>query len=296
MISNSFFIFRILIFALLSTESLVAQITNPYSIDGFYSLNGSIDLPNRSLQDKNGQQIGAPGFDWMNFDNSFFVNSKPFSGIVYKVENQKLASVGEVFNGKKNGLWIECITDLANEHVNCISSVFEYKNGVLVKKKEKGLNYEDTNCYEQGFFDFSAPNQSEGILTDPNGIPSTHEEFDGYGKPLYSLNKKVFNGIGYVNESGACYVIIANYTNGFTQGLFINSNEGGYVSSFGLMSAGSQTGRWIINQYTGEPNKILDYQDNQITGRALFFQEGKLSGIGNYKFGELLDCEGVCEE
>lgn len=296
MMSKTLFSFRILMFLLLFTESFVAQITNPYSIDGFYSLNGPIDLPNRSLQDKNGQQIGKPGYDWMNFDNNYFFNSKPYSGIVYKVKNQQLASVGEVFNGKKNGLWIECITDLTNEHVNQISSVCQYRNGELVKKKDKDLNYEDTDCYDQGFFNFNARNQNEGVLMDPNWVPSTYEDFDGYGKPLYSLDKKIFNGIGYVNESGACYVMMANYKDGLPHGLFITSNEGGYVFGFGLMNAGSHTGRWLVNQYTGEPYKILDYQDDQITGRALFFQEGKISGIGNYRFGELLDCEGDCEE
>ncbi len=294
--SKSFYNNKILLFCVLFTGVLSAQTTNPYAIDGYYMLSGSIDLPNRSMQDKNEQQIGKLDYDWNNFDYTFYFNAIPYSGIIYKVEKQRLAAVGEVFNGKKNGLWIDCIIDQGNEHVNQISNVFEFKDGVLIKKKEKDLNYEDDNCYNSGFFNFSAPNQNIGTLTDPNGILSTSEEYDGYGKPMYTLNKKIFSGIGYVNESGACYVLMANYKNGFPHGLMINSNEGGYVYGFGLMNAGNRTGRWIENEYTGEPKKILDYINNQASGSALFFQEGKMTGVGTYNNGNLIGCKGNCED
>lgn len=294
--SRSLFYLNVFLTVALFTNGFYAQTTNPYGLDGYYTLDGSIELTKRALQDKNGQQIGKTGYDWNNFDFTFYSNNLPYTGIIYKVEKQRLAAVGEVLNGKKNGLWIECITNQSNEHVNQISNVFEFKDGVLIKKKVKDLNYEDPNCLEQGFFSFIAPKQNIGVLTDPEGVLSTSDEYDGYGKPMYTLEKKIFNGIAYVNESGACYVLIGNYKNGFPHGLMIDSNEGGYVYGFGLMNDGNKTGRWIENQYTGEPRKIIDYLNNQATGSALFFNEGQMSGVGTYENGELIGCEGNCEE
>jgi hypothetical protein len=293
---KAFFKFQLLLHIVLLTGVFSAQTNNPYALDGFFTLHGSIDLKSRHIHDKNGQEIGKPGYDMSNFDNTYYINAIPYTGIIYKVEKQRLAAVGEVLNGKKNGLWIECITNQSNEHVNQISNVFEFKDGVLIKKKVKDLNYEDPNCLEQGFFSFIAPKQNIGVLTDPEGVLSTSDEYDGYGKPMYTLEKKIFNGIAYVNESGACYVLIGNYKNGFPHGLMIDSNEGGYVYGFGLMNAGNKTGRWIENQYTGEPRKIIDYLNNQATGSALFFNEGQMSGVGTYENGELIGCEGNCEE
>lgn len=278
------------------TSSIFAQSYYPYTKNGLYTLNGSYEPTKRAVVDNSGKHIGSDTYNWSNFNGIYYSESTLLTDIVYLVKDNSLASVGQVINGKKSGLWIDCVTNPNSENFNKISYVYLYKDGVLIKKKEKDLNYEDNNCYEQGFFNFNALSQRVGVLTDPKGIPSTSDEFDGYGKPLYSLEKTTFNGIGYVNESGACYVLLASYKNGYPNGLYINSNEGGYVNGFGEMRSGNKAGMWLENEYTGEPHTYTFYAEGAPSGYSMFFKNNQYVGRAKYDSkGELIECIGNCE-
>ena len=278
------------------TNSIFAQSDYPYSDNGFYTLNGSHEPVKRIVVDKAGIHIGSNNYNWSNFNETYYSDSILLTDIVYLAKNNTLAAVGQVVNGKKSGLWIDCVTNPTSEHFNKISNVYLYKDGVLLKKKEKDLNYEDKNCYDQGFFNFNALSQSVGLLTDPEGIPSTSEEFDWFGKPLYSLDKTIFNGIGYVNESGACYVLLATYKNGYPNGLYINSNEGGYIFGFGEMHSGNKVGMWLENEYTGEAHTYTFYSEGVPSGYSMIFKDNQYVGRAEYDSkGELIECIGNCE-
>jgi antitoxin component YwqK of YwqJK toxin-antitoxin module len=272
-----------------------AQSVHPFDTDGYYALKGSPILQLRSIQDKLGNHIGTGEFEWQNFDEVYYTLSSVLAtGIIYSVKNKRLEFIGEVMNGKKHGLWVKCNTDVADEHVNQITELMFFQNGKLIKRKMKDLNYEDEDCYDQGYFDFNAPKQEMGILSDLNGFPSTSEEYFS-GGALFAPNHKPFTGIGYVNESGTCFNLIASFKNGFKNGLTIYSNEGGYIGGFGKMIQDKQTGRWIENQYTGEAASVTEYKNNLLSGQVYFFSEDQLITTKSYLKGELLDCKGSCE-
>lgn len=139
------------------------------------------------------------------------------------------------------------------------------------------------------------PNKKRGILTEPYGVPSTRNEYDGWGYALFTPNHKPFTVIGYVNESGTCFYLISPFKNGFKNSLTINSNEDGYIYGFGELVQVKKTGRWILNQHTGESFLVSENQNDLLTGQVYFFEEDQLIGTGSYLEGELLNCEGSCE-
>ena len=275
--------------------SLIAQSYYPYNENGFYTLNGSYEPANRIVVDKSGNHIGSNGFVWSNFNETYYSNSALVTDIVYLVKNNSLAAVGQLVNGKKSGLWVGVITDRNNENFGKIKEISIYDKGVLKKRKLKDLTYSDESCYDMGFFNLNAASQTAGKLYDINGVPTTNEEFE-YDRGFYTSSRLPFNGIAYLNESGVCYYDISTYKNGFPNGLSINSNEGGYVYSFGEMLANKKVGMWMHNEYTGEAHDYTKFNEDAPIGYSLIFKENQYVGRAEYNSnGELIECIGNCE-
>ena len=276
---------------------LIAEAQNyqPYSKNGYYTLNGSYELSTRAIFDESGRHIGSDNYNWSDFNNIFYSYSSLLNGIVYLVVNKNLATVGQVVNGKMSGLWINLITDINDENFRKIKELSVYENGVLKKKIYKDFTHNNKECSDVGFFDFGAANQQIGVLYDVNGMNVGYDEFD-YKSGLYTLAQSAFSGIGYLNDTGICYMLISSFKNGFYNGLFINSNEGGYVSEFGEMNMGNKIGKWLENEYTGQILRYGNYLNNKPTGYMLFFNENIYVGRSEYSInGDLINCLGTCE-
>ena len=273
------------------TDFNSSDLVHPYKNDGYYTLEGSHETIKRRISDKFGNHIGVLNYNWGNFDESFYFEGSLFSGILYVVNNKRLAEIGQIKNGKKSGLWVKCISDLNSENLGLITEVSKFENGALIKRKVKDFSRNDESCSNTGYFDFEA-NNPKLSLTDINGLHPWSEDFNEE-KGLYTSKRKPFSGIGYINESGACMTAIFNFENGHQKGFYILSGEEGYISSFG--ETGKTTGRIIENHYTGEIFKIENYTNNQSKKFSLFFNDEKYVGNANYENYQLINCKGTCE-
>jgi hypothetical protein len=273
------------------TDFTSSDLVHPYKNDGYYTLEGNYETNKRRISDKLGKHIGVSNYNWENFDESFYFEGSLFSGIIYVVNNKRLAEIGQIKNGKKSGLWVKCITDMNSENIGLIKEVSKFENGVLIKRKVKNLSGNDESCSNNGIFDFDEINPKIS-LTDIKGFHPWSDDFNEENG-LYTLKHQPFSGIGYINESGACMTAIFNYENGHQKGFYILSNEDGYVSSFG--EKGKTTGRKIENHYTGDIFKIENYTNNESKSFSLFFYEEKYVGNAIYENYQLINCKGTCE-
>jgi hypothetical protein len=286
------FLFSFLLISFLN----YSQGFHPLQVDGYYSLEGPIESTKRQICDKNGFHIGNSNFDWLTFDNIFYQNSVPFTGILYQVINKRIMSVGELKNGQKSGIWIMCNSDSNDEeNYSRISEYYYYQNNKIIVSKKKRELEEHEVCFNTGFYTFTSSDNLGIELFDQQGRKAYNEEFDG-SNGLFNKNQIPFTGICYLNDMGACFYFIGYYKDAKRNGLMINSNEGGYLDSFGILKSENKSGRWIQNHYTGAFRSIGNFTSDQKNGDFIFYDEEKFEGKGTYDKGELLNCNGICEE
>ncbi len=266
--------------------------------NGFYSLNGPMESSKRYLFDDKGNHYGKMNFKAANFENVIYQNGIPYSGVFYQVIDKRIVVIGELKNGLMSGILISCNSDISNEdNYGQISDYYIYLNGKMLYSKNKIAVQESEVCNNRGVFVFNSSSELGTELIDKNGRNGNNEDFN-IKNGIFNKNRTPFSGVCYLNEMGVCFYFLGYFKNGFETGLMINSNEGGYISSFGEMAKGKKNGKWITNSYTGGILSIGNYLNNQKQGEFIFFSEdsSEFKGKGSFNMGKLLKCSGSCEE
>ncbi len=283
-----------------------SQIEHPYLIDGYFLIeegNNITAIP--KLTDASGDNIGALGYNWSKFDGTFYLKNAPANGIVFSVKNQHLEKLGVVSKGKKSGVWVQCAMSGDPEYLNTINEIALYNEGVLVTKsiKTDWDQFEDCDCYETGFFEFSEGLKNKSLYDHTGHIMNEQYYYEledkgeslDYYSTIYSKDGKPFSGVRFLNGSGSCYILIESFHNGSPNGLKISLTEMGYVVQFGLLSNNLKTGFWIENQYDGNAWKVLNYEDDMPKGVGYYFDQSGVKGRATYYENGQFDCDGDCE-
>jgi antitoxin component YwqK of YwqJK toxin-antitoxin module len=265
-----------------------AQVSNPFLKDGMYTLVGSTATSHQEVRIQK-----VPQDQSNNMDEIYYSAGAKVSGVVYTITNHQVSSVGQMKEGKKHGIWAYSGTIKKNEdEFGHIFELVYFENNL--KTATQIISHDDQYTHG-GAYKLNGLSLESSVLFDLNEEKLNDQESD-FQSGIYE-NRKPYNGPFFFNYSGALR-LVANIENGYMEKLCIVSNESLYIMSFGEMEKGKKEGLWINNQYSGQPNSIGSYKNDQKNGTFIYFDQYQFRQIGKatFKNDEMVNYSGTCNQ